>query len=207
LSADKRFKENYYRITHKTPKKTPEEKALARIAEAKETGQSRLDLSELDLKTIPKEITELVWLKEIDIRWNKELKNISALSGLSQLTHLDLTGTHVSDLSALSGLSQLTYLKLMVTQVRDLSALSGLSQLTYLDLNGTQISDLSALSGLSQLTELYLSHTQVSDLSPLLPLIKKGIEIKNYDSGICDGIYIECCPLSTPPREVIEQGH
>ena len=76
----------------------------------------------------------------------------------------------VSDISALSGLTVLSRLDLTDTQVSDISALSGLTVLSRLDLRRTPVSDFSALSGLTALRALGLMGTPVSDLSPVLSL-------------------------------------
>ena len=56
------------------------------------------------------------------------------------MTELILRGTDVEDVSPLSGLTQLTYLDLTDTGVEDVSPLSGLTQLTSLDLRGCPLS-------------------------------------------------------------------
>ena len=61
--------------------------------------------------------------------------------------------TQVSDISALSGLTALSRLFLSGTPVSDISVLSGLEGLTDLDLTGTQVSDLSPLLSLTQLAD------------------------------------------------------
>jgi uncharacterized protein YcgI (DUF1989 family)/serine/threonine protein kinase len=96
-----------------------------------------------------------------------QITDLNALSGLTSLRVLNLSGAQVADLSALSGLTSLKRLYLNGTQVTDLSALSGLTSLQVLDLDGTQVTDLSALSGLTSLERLYLNGTQVTDLSAL----------------------------------------
>ena len=67
-------------------------------------------------------------------RHTLSLTDISALSGLTQLTSLNLSYCHtLTDISALSGLTQLTSLDLYdCKKLSDISALSGLTQLTNL---------------------------------------------------------------------------
>jgi parallel beta-helix repeat protein len=93
--------------------------------------------------------------------------DISVLSGLTNLTFIDLTNAQISNISALSGLTNLTALELWYNQISDISAVSGLTNLTQLYLSHNQISDISAVSGLTNLTVLYLTWNQISDISAL----------------------------------------
>ena len=99
--------------------------------------------------------------------------DLSPLSGLTDLTHLDLSDNLITDLSPLSGMTGLTSLYLGSSylggnRISDLSPLSGMTGLTHLDLqNNTFITDLSPLSGMAGLTSLLLSGNQIADLSPL----------------------------------------
>ena len=122
--------------------------------------------------------------------------DISALSGLTKLTSLDLAGGSFTDISALSGLTNLTRLSLW-GKFTDISALSGLTNLTKLDLDAfldqtltchaigewqglvdtsavlqTRLSNLSALSGLTKLTHLSLAGRGITDISALSGLTK-----------------------------------
>ena len=88
---------------------------------------------------------------------------------LSQVDHLRLEGTHVTDagLVHLRGLSQLRFLNLDDTQVTDVGLVhfKGLSRLAKLELSGTQVTDagLDHLSNLTQLWSLGLADTSVTE--------------------------------------------
>ncbi len=113
------------------------------------------------------------------------VSNFSPLSGLTQLTGLDLSGTAISDISVLAGLTGLTWLSLNDAVISDISALAGLTGLTWLSLNNTAISDISALAGLTQLTRLNLSRTSISDISALSGLTQlSGLDL--YNNAISD---------------------
>jgi internalin A len=135
-----------------------------------------------------------------------QVSDLSPLSGLSQLQTLFCSSTQVRDLFPLVGLSQLQTLDCFDTQVNDLSPLAALPQLQTLYCFGTQVSDLSPLSGLKNLQRLDCSSTQISDLKPLLPLIRKGVEVvfNRYEDNT---IRVRDCPLTNPPREIVEQGN
>ncbi len=94
------------------------------------------------------------------------------------------------------------------TRVNDLAPLAGLSALQTLDVSGTKVTDLAPLAGLSALQTLDVSKTQVTDLSPLIALIRRGLPVKWSDeSWKGDGIYVEDCPLTNPPPEIVHQGN
>ena len=135
---------------------------------------TRLDLPRLDARELP--IGDLTGLEHatsleyLGLSGNR-ISDISALSGLTSLTHLALAyNWRISDISALSGLTSLTFLSLSSRGISDISALSGLTSLTTLWLYSSgisDISDISALSGLTSLTRLWLYNNNISDISAL----------------------------------------
>ncbi len=97
------------------------------------------------------------------------ITDISALSGLTSLTELDLTSNSITDISVLSGLTSLSDLWLGDSSISDMSALSRLTSLTWLRLNNNSITDISALSGLMSLSSLRLDNNpDLTDIQPLL---------------------------------------
>ena len=93
------------------------------------------------------------------------ISDISAVSGLTNLTGLALEGNNISDISAVSGLTNLTSLYLWSNSIRDISAVSGLTNLTSLELWRNSIRDISAVSGLTNLTSLELWRNSIRDIS------------------------------------------
>ncbi|MGC2108911.1 MAG: COR domain-containing protein [Candidatus Korobacteraceae bacterium] len=160
-----------------------------------------------------------------------QVSDVTPLAGLSTLQTLYISGTQVSDLAPLAGLSALQTLVVSRTQVSDLAPLAGLSALQTLDIWGTEVSDVAPLAGLSALQSLNISNTwqvidlaplaglpalqrldisrsQVSDVAPLIELIRRGLPVKwSSDSWGGDGIYVEGCPLTIPPPEIVNQGN
>jgi len=126
-----------------------------------------------DLTDFQKSKTYLLNAKQEIIGLNLydcQLKDISFLKGLSNLTTLYLYDNQISDISFLQGLSNLTMLNLSINQISDISFLKDLSNLTTLNLGGNKISDISFLQGLSNLTMLNLIINQISDISFLKDL-------------------------------------
>ena len=163
-----------------------------------------LDLSSTQVSDLTP-LAGLSSLATLDLSGTK-VSDLSPLAGLSSLATLDLSRTQVSDLSPLAALSSLATLHVSSTKVSDLSPLVGLSSLATLDLYSTKVSDLSPLVGLSSLARLDVGGTKVSDLTPLVARIRDGWQVKwGSSSGV--GVYVKDCPLTTPPPEIVKQGH
>ena len=114
----------------------------------------------------------LAAITELDLN-DKSISGLKAsdFNGLTGLTHLDLSGTSITDLLPITGLTSLTFLDLRSNRpLNDLTPLAGLTALTELRLNLNHISDISPLAGLTALTSLNLQANQVRDLTPLTGL-------------------------------------
>lgn len=130
--------------------------------------------------------TELTLL---EIGWNPDIKDISAIGKLEKLTELNMKNLYIGDISPLAGLTnlrklyignnelksvaalrgmkELEYLDMAYNEVSDLRPLRGLRNLEYLDARRNSIGDISPLRGLARLAYLNISYNKVSDLSPL----------------------------------------
>jgi internalin A len=110
--------------------------ALKLIAEEAKAKTGKLDLGQLGLSEIPKEIGSLTHLRELLIGYtwidNKR-------------TGHDIAKNTISDFSPLSDLQNLNSLNCNHTQLSDLSPLSNIKSLNSLDCSYTQVSDLSPL--------------------------------------------------------------
>lgn len=128
------------------------------------TGIHSRDIMCSDVKTIKK-------LKLSRGSYNP-IRNISALSNLTNLEELNLSCNMISDISALSNLTNLRDLNLIDNQIRYISALRNLTSLKKLALKDNKISDISALNNLTDLEELNLIANRISDISALGNLTK-----------------------------------
>jgi esterase/lipase superfamily enzyme/Leucine-rich repeat (LRR) protein len=184
--------------------------ALRRINEAEDTGATVLDLSDLDSRRLPHELTLLTALQSLNLSGCKQLSDISPLAGLTALQSLNLSGCKQlsGDLSPLAGLTALQSLNLSecwhlggdlsplaaltslqsfnihwCDQLRDLSPLAGLTALQWINLSGcNQLSDISPLARLTSLQSLDISHCdQLRDLSPLVGLTS----LQSLDISYC----------------------
>ena len=168
-------------------------------------------LQNLDLNTTPvsdlSPLAGLSSLRSLNL-YNTQVTDLAPLTGLTALLELNLSHTQISDLTPLAGLSALQEFYLAETQISDLTPLAGLTALQELYLSKTQISDLAALAGLSLLHTLDVRSTRVRDLYPMQPLIRRGLRVKgDYGFGEGNGIYVENCPLTNPPPEIVKQGN
>ncbi len=175
-------------------------KPLAKLTNLKKLSIGRNPISDL---TPLKNLKNLKSLSLVEI---KELRDITPIAGLTQLTNLDLDTIHIDDLaplaelknltklnlndnyitdiSALSELTNLTVLRLYHNLVKDISPLEGLTNLTYLLLHGS-INDISALSGMTKLDTLTLYANYITDITPLADLTNLT-ELRLEDNQISD---------------------
>ena len=176
-------------------------------------------LTHLDLGGNP--ITDISWVADLanltylDLRWGggpprKTIEyslDISPLSGLRSLTHLDLGEQFIVDMSPLSSLTSLTYLNLLSPDwysesvwgesescgrflTRDVGPAVRRAIASRLDL--------SPLSGLIGLTDLHLDNAIITDLSPLSGLASlTNLSLGSTDFWFLDGASLtDLSPLS-----------
>ena len=111
------------------------------------------------------------------------ISDLSPLSGLTNLTRLDLDSNNISDISALGGLTDLVVLGLWSNTISDISALSGLTNLFFVGLWDNHISDISPLVanvGFGQGEEVNVSENPLSETSinvHIPALQSRGIEV------------------------------
>ena len=124
-------------------------------------------------------------------------KDLSVLSGLTQLEYLELEAPVLESLDGLEGMSGLEELRLTVGPgLRNIDALAGLTNLTALQISNNgdypYIRDLSPLSGLTQLKTLEFWSYGIGDLSPLAGLTQLE-ELRIFGS---EATYTTTAPLS-----------
>ena len=107
--------------------------------------------------------------------------DLSALTGLEDLTVLDLSGNRINDLSSLRGIGSIEELNLQNNAVTDLAPLRFLADLRVLDLSTNAIADISPLTGLTALRHLNLSGNDLADIRPLTGL--RNLEVLLLDEN------------------------
>lgn len=112
-------------------------------------------------------LSSMTHLQHLHLMWGHVIADVSPLSGLVELTYLDLQGNDISDVGTLAGLTNLFRLVLGWNKIHEVSALSTLTNLQELYLPSNQISYIAPLSGLTNLTELDLHDNQIVDIAPI----------------------------------------
>ena len=118
---------------------------------------------------------------------SRNLTDITALAGRTDLRELYLRDNAIADLSPLAGLTGLRVLDLRDNAITDLSPLAGLTGLQALDLAGNQIADLWPLAGLTALERLDLAHNRIADLATLAELT--GLQVLDLSGNRIAGLW------------------
>ena len=98
------------------------------------------------------------------------IRDLTGLQFATNLGHLHLRGSAISNLSPIAGLIELRALVIYSNLLSDISPLAGLTELTSLEVHTNNISDISPLAGLTGLNHLGLWNNNISDISPLAGL-------------------------------------
>lgn len=148
-----------------------------------------LDLSHHNLISLPKEISEFYWLKEIRLNDNPRLCDLSEIMNLNNLQAISISRTGVLDLSFLHKLTnliavyassiiandlgplreliKLKILYITYTLIENLSPLSDLKNIEIINASNTKINNLPKQAKWGNLQRLYLNYTQIRDLTEL----------------------------------------
>jgi small GTP-binding protein len=166
-----------------------QETALQRIRQAKDTHAETLDLSKLNLESLPAELWELTQLKELSLSRN-QLTGLP--SAIGNLAHLEILSIGVNQLASLPqelfALAQLKVLSLGSNQLTDLPpAIGSLAHLERLDLGGNQLASLPPeLFALAHLEKLDLGGNQLASLPPELFALAQLKELRLWSNQLTD---------------------
>ena len=134
-----------------------------------------LDLSDNAISDISP-LAGLTELRTLHLDGNKDIKDLSPLYSLNNLTMLTMSGIEIteSQLAELKGRLPgcLIYSDKANVDVVDImiGGKTFKSDVTKLDLTGAGVTDISRLSVCTNLSELYLGNNYISDISPLLDI-------------------------------------
>ena len=179
------------------PPTIPDARLRALVAETlgkpADAAVTRADIAELTNLVVPPDVAfdsfaglqTAVNLRRLELRVGHQQVDLSPLSGLMKLEHLELSGGNVYwvDLTPLASLTSLEHLTLTgfrwgysetgpLLPALDLSPLSALGKLSYLNTGFSRIRSIEPLAGLTNLTHLILQDAEVQDLAPLVGLTK-----------------------------------
>ena len=111
-------------------------------------------------------------IEQLNLEYNRNISDISAVSGMTELVRLRLTGNSISNISPVGGLRNLRLLTLNDNSISDISPVAALTHLRWLYLSNNAISNISALAGLTDLTWLQLNDNIVSNIAAVAGLAK-----------------------------------
>ncbi len=118
-------------------------------------------------------LSSLTHLEVLELDAN-QIKNISFVKNMNNLTQFSLMNSEVIDLSPLSGKTKLTKLTLEDNyEVEDYSVLGTFTELTVLNLALGKKGEMPDVSGWTKLTELSISGTKSLEFLAKLPTLKK----------------------------------
>jgi Leucine-rich repeat (LRR) protein len=140
-----------------------------RIAAAKAAGSTTLDLSELDLTSLPLEIGSLVELTGLDLRANRLTSLPSEIGSLANLTTLDLRRNQFTAFPPeIASLTKLAELNLRANKLTAFPPeIGSLAQLTELNLRANKLAAIPPeIGSLAKLTTLDLRRNQLTSLPP-----------------------------------------
>ena len=137
-----------------------------RINECRKFKEKKINLSRYRLKSIPIAISELIWLKELDLSQN-QISKINSLDRLITLKSLDLSQNKITHICGLDKLTSLENLDISSNQISKIEGLNGLVKLSKLVLLRNPIPKIEGLDALIKLSELYLSFSLISKIEGL----------------------------------------
>jgi hypothetical protein len=141
--------------------------AERRIAEAKRTGETVLNLSDLDLEVLPESVCRLAHLRFLYANNNRLTQLPESIGRLVRLRELSLLGNCLTQLPRCVGhLARLESLRLGHNRLTQLPKWIGqLAQLKRLHLDSNQLARLpESIGQLAQLEELYLHRNRLTQL-------------------------------------------
>jgi internalin A len=140
---------------------------LAVIEQAKQSGQTKLNLSGMQIKELPESIGQLTNLTDLDLRSNQLTALPESIGQLTNLTDLYLGSNQLAALlESIGELTKLTSLNLRSNQLAVLPGSIGeLTKLTSLDLRSNKLTSLpESIGQLTNLTDLHIHSNQLTSL-------------------------------------------
>ncbi|OJJ23599.1 hypothetical protein BKI52_04350 [marine bacterium AO1-C] len=116
---------------------------------------------------LPKHLKKIILSGDGDDKNNErgQIQDLTAISHLEHLTHLNLSYNYIKNLAPLKKLSKLQELVIYYNEIQDISALNSLRRLQILILNLNNIEDITPLRYLINLKTLALLINNIQDLS------------------------------------------
>jgi internalin A len=140
--------------------------ARQRIKECLKYRRMSLDLSFLNLSEIPKEISELFFIVELNLD-NNQITKIENLDKLTKISKINLSNNQILKIENLEKLLVLTELNLSKNKISKIEGLGNLININELNLSNNQITRIEELDRLIKVDNLSLSFNQISKIEGL----------------------------------------
>jgi hypothetical protein len=125
---------------------------------------------------------KFVSVDSLNFSGNRQIRQLSPLSELRELTFLDISNTSISNLAPISNITLLESLILSNTPTAEIQFIKYAEKLQYLDISRTKIENISDLLHLSKLTSLKAEQTPIQSFS-VLNQFKNLQELDLSESG------------------------
>ena len=140
-----------------------------------------------------------------------EISDISPLAALVHLEGLWIYVNPISNILPLANLTKLKQLNLGICAISDIRPLANLTRLEHLWLHDNQIQDITPLANLTNLTELWMNHNLIADYSLVANLVfletlhiqdNPGVDISPLEHlTLSEFLYDEVCELVGLPAK------
>jgi hypothetical protein len=189
------------------PNKNGLAEAERRIADAKRTGETVLNLSDLDLEVLPESLCRLAHLRVLYANNNRLTQLPESIGRLVRLRELSVLGNCLTHLPRCVGhLARLESLRLSHNRLTQLPKWIGqLAQLKRLHLNSNRLARLpESIGQLAQLEELYLHRNQLTQLPQST---RQLAQLRKLYLHANEALNIPAEELGPTRREVREKKH
>ena len=166
---------------------------LSQLKNLKELSIQACFLDDNDVKVIG----TMTGLEKLSLVGNTDIKDITPLSNLSNLTFLNLELTGVEDVSCLSKLTELTHLSFSESKVKDVSVVKDLSKLEVFYMNNLENLDETTIKVPMGLMEFYCNNNGLTNIE----FLRENIALNKVE--LSGNNITDISPLSTKPLSAV----
>lgn len=166
---------------------------LSQLKNLKELSIQACFLDDNDVKVIG----TMTGLEKLSLVGNTDIKDITPLSNLSNLTFLNLELTGVEDVSCLSKLTELTHLSFSESKVKNVSVVKDLSKLEVLYMNNLENLDETTIKVPIGLIEFYCNNNGLANIE----FLRENIALNRVE--LSGNKIADISPLSTKPLSMV----
>lgn len=166
---------------------------LSQLKNLKELSIQACFLDDNDVKVIG----TMTGLEKLSLVGNTDIKDITPLSNLSNLTFLNLELTGVEDVSCLSKLTELTHLSFSESKVKDVSVVKDLSKLEVFYMNNLENLDETTIKVPMGLIEFYCNNNGLTNIG----FLRENIALNKVE--LSGNSITDISPLNTKPLSAV----